>query len=111
MEIPEQEWLISTPMHCDLYDALGWKEPIFAHVGLLVNKDRQKLSKRNSDIHISSYQEQNILPEALVDFVAHLGWRAPSKKGALTLSDLVDHVRVVAPDNQLVIEKKLHAKY
>lgn len=85
------EWLISTPMHCDLYDALGWKEPIFAHVGLLVNKDRQKLSKRNSDIHISSYQEQNILPEALVDFVAHLGWRAPSKKGALTLSDLVDH--------------------
>ncbi|KAI6368305.1 hypothetical protein MCOR25_004711 [Pyricularia grisea] len=85
------EWLISTPMHCDLYDALGWKEPIFAHVGLLVNKDRQKLSKRNSDIQISSYQDQNILPEALVDFVAHLGWRAPSKKGALTLSDLVDH--------------------
>ncbi|TLD31619.1 hypothetical protein PspLS_02040 [Pyricularia sp. CBS 133598] len=85
------EWLISTPMHCDLYDALGWKEPIFAHVGLLVNKDRQKLSKRNSDIQISSYQEQNILPEALVDFVAHLGWRAPSKKGALTLPDLVNH--------------------
>ncbi|KAL8371302.1 hypothetical protein RB595_001236 [Gaeumannomyces hyphopodioides] len=84
------EWLVSTPMHCDLYAALGWKEPVFAHVGLLVNAERQKLSKRNSDIQISSYQEKHILPEALLNFLVSLGWRAPSNKGIMTLQQLVE---------------------
>lgn len=87
-------------MHCDLYAALGWKEPVFAHVGLLVNAERQKLSKRNSDIHISSYREKHILPEVLLNFVASLGWRAPSKKGILTLPQLVEYVcLLVAAEN------------
>lgn len=98
------EWLVSTPMHCDLYAALGWKEPVFAHVGLLVNAERQKLSKRNSDIHISSYREKHILPEVLLNFVASLGWRAPSKKGILTLPQLVEYFNLKFTKGDIVTE-------
>ncbi|EJT81053.1 glutamyl-tRNA synthetase [Gaeumannomyces tritici R3-111a-1] len=98
------EWLVSTPMHCDLYAALGWKEPVFAHVGLLVNAERQKLSKRNSDIQISSYQEKHILPEALLNFLVTLGWRAPSRKGIMTLQQLVECFNLKFTKGDIVTE-------
>ncbi|KAK4189547.1 putative mitochondrial glutamyl-tRNA synthetase [Podospora australis] len=69
------EWLISTPKHVELYNAFGWKPPQFAHLGLLVDEKRQKLSKRHSGVSMNWYQERNILPETLLNFVALLGWR------------------------------------
>lgn len=58
-----------------MYQALGWTPPNFCHVGLLVDRDRQKLSKRNHDIGVESYRDTGILPSALLNFAVLLGWR------------------------------------
>ncbi|GKT51617.1 glutamate--tRNA ligase [Colletotrichum spaethianum] len=73
------EWLISTPKHIALYDAFKWKPPTFAHAGLLCAQNGEKLSKRNHDIDISSYRDKGILPSALNNWLALLGWSMNEK--------------------------------
>ncbi|KAK8058908.1 Glutamate--tRNA ligase [Apiospora phragmitis] len=70
------EWLVSTPRHVGLYDAFGWKPPTFAHVGLLTDQNKQKLSKRQGDIDIASYRNKGYLPEGLLNYVVLLGWES-----------------------------------
>ena len=65
-----EEWLSSTPKHVILYDAFGWEIPIFAHLPLLLNADRSKLSKRQGDVAVEDYKNKGYLKEALVNFVA-----------------------------------------
>nr|XP_040042966.1 probable glutamate--tRNA ligase, mitochondrial [Gasterosteus aculeatus aculeatus] len=67
------EWLISTSKHLLMYRALGWQPPTFAHLPLLMNKDGTKLSKRQGDIFIQSFQRDGVLPEALLDITTHCG--------------------------------------
>lgn len=94
------EWLISTPKHVELYNAFGWQPPNFAHVGLLVDHQRQKLSKRDIDnIGISVFRNTNILPEALLNFSVLLGWdpglqNKPhlDKRGRMTLDEMKQNV-------------------
>ncbi|KAK8066127.1 glutamyl-tRNA synthetase [Apiospora hydei] len=83
------EWLVSTPRHVGLYDAFGWKSPTFAHVGLLTDQNKQKLSKRHGDIDIASYRNKGYLPEGLLNYVVLLGW-SPGKgtKGTSEVMDL-----------------------
>jgi glutamyl-tRNA synthetase len=69
-----EEWLPSTPKHILLYKALGWKVPQFAHIPLLLNPDKSKLSKRQGDVSVEDYMEKGYLSEALINFVALLGW-------------------------------------
>ncbi|GKT73898.1 glutamyl-tRNA synthetase [Colletotrichum tofieldiae] len=73
------EWLISTPKHIALYDAFKWEPPTFAHAGLLCAQNGEKLSKRNHDIDISSYRDKGILPSALNNWLALLGWSINEK--------------------------------
>ncbi|KAK2022155.1 tRNA synthetase class I [Colletotrichum zoysiae] len=73
------EWLISTPKHIALYDAFKWEPPAFAHAGLLCAQNGEKLSKRNHDIDISSYRDKGILPSALNNWLALLGWSMNEK--------------------------------
>jgi glutamyl-tRNA synthetase len=88
-----QEWLLSTPKHVELYKAFDWEPPQFAHLGLLVDKNRQKLSKRDNSANLEYYQDGHILPAALLNFAVLLGWRAPpSTKDVLTLQDMIDNV-------------------
>lgn len=68
-----EEWLISTPKHVALYEAFGWQAPIFAHLGLLVDIDGSKLSKRNDSVNISKYQKEGTFPMALLAWLANLG--------------------------------------
>ncbi|KAI1367826.1 hypothetical protein F5Y08DRAFT_297700 [Xylaria arbuscula] len=82
------EWLISTPRHVALYNAFGWEAPQFAHVGLLVDKKRQKLSKRDGTFDLSSWKSQGTLPVALLNYVCLLGW-SPSRGGGDT-SEVMD---------------------
>ncbi|KAJ3941397.1 Glutamate--tRNA ligase mitochondrial [Colletotrichum fioriniae] len=90
------EWLISTPKHIALYDAFNWEAPTFAHAGLLCAQNGEKLSKRNHDIDISSYRDKGILPSALNNWLALLGWSMNEKdlaKGGevfYTTSDLAE---------------------
>ena len=69
-----EEWLSSTPKHVLLYHFFGWDLPVFAHLPLLLNADKSKLSKRQGDVSVEDYRLKGYLPEALVNFVALLGW-------------------------------------
>ncbi|CAI5734384.1 unnamed protein product [Hyaloperonospora brassicae] len=69
-----EEWLPSTPKHVILYKALGYEAPAWAHLGLLLNEDRSKLSKRQGDVAVEDFRDKGFLPSGLVNFVALLGW-------------------------------------
>lgn len=69
-----EEWISSTPKHIILYNMFGWQPPKFAHLPLLLNEDRSKLSKRQGHASVDWYRDQGYLPESLVNFVAFLGW-------------------------------------
>ena len=82
------EWMSSTPLHVALYDALGWQPPVFAHVPLLVDQNRQKLSKRNFDSDIASFKHSGVFPEALTNFAALLGWSHQQTNDVMDLKQL-----------------------
>jgi len=72
--IRAEEWLPSTPKHLLLYRAFEWKIPEFAHLSLILNKDRSKLSKRQGDVAVEDYIKAGFTPEAVVNFITLLGW-------------------------------------
>jgi nondiscriminating glutamyl-tRNA synthetase len=72
--IRAEEWLSPTPKHVLLYEAFGWEMPQFAHLPLLLNLDKSKLSKRQGDVAAEDYLKKGYLKEALINFVALLGW-------------------------------------
>lgn len=83
-----EEWLSSTPKHLVLYQMFGWEAPIFAHLPLLVNIEKKKLSKRHGDVSVRDYKEKGYLPEALVNFIAFLGWNPGTAQELFTLPEL-----------------------
>lgn len=85
-----EEWLSSTPKHILLYEAFGWNAPEFAHLPLLLDKNRQKLSKRMGHVAVEDYIKEGYLPEAVLNFVMLLGWN-PGKtdQEIFTLDELV----------------------
>lgn len=85
-----EEWLSSTPKHVLLYDFFGWDKPTFAHLPLLLNPDRSKLSKRQGDVAVEDYRAKGYLKEALVNFVALLGWNAGDDKEFYYMNELID---------------------
>ena len=72
--IRAEEWLASGPRHLQLYEAMDWEPPRFAHLPLLVDRDGRKLSKRSGDVAALDYRENGYLPEAMLNFLAFLGW-------------------------------------
>lgn len=78
--IRAEEWISSTPKHILLYNAFGWKLPIFAHLPILRNPDKSKLSKRKNPVWASWYLEQGYLPEAILNYLALMGWSHPEEK-------------------------------
>ncbi len=84
-----EEWLPSTPKHILLYRYFGWSVPQFAHLPLLLNADRSKLSKRQGDVAVEEYRAAGYLPEALVNFVALLGWNPGDEREIFSLEELV----------------------
>ncbi|HXG00262.1 MAG TPA: glutamate--tRNA ligase [Bacteroidota bacterium] len=84
-----EEWLPSTPKHVLLYRYFGWEPPQFAHLPLLLNPDKSKLSKRQGDVAVEDYRSKGYLPEALINFVALLGWNPGDEREIFTLDELV----------------------
>ncbi|HLX11204.1 MAG TPA: glutamate--tRNA ligase [Bacteroidota bacterium] len=84
-----EEWLSSTPKHVLLYQFFGWDLPQFAHLPLLLNPDRSKLSKRQGDVAVEDYRKKGYLPDALVNFVALLGWNPGTEQELFSLEELV----------------------
>ncbi|KAK4167605.1 putative mitochondrial glutamyl-tRNA synthetase [Cladorrhinum sp. PSN259] len=106
------EWLISTPKHVELYNAFGWQPPLFAHLGLLVDAQRQKLSKRHKGVNMSWYQDRYILPETLINFVSLLGWRGRDASGGkkaggngdvMNLQDMVDNFNLKFSKGDIIV--------
>ncbi len=83
-----EEWLPSTPKHILLYRFFGWELPLFAHLPLLLNPDKSKLSKRQGDVAVEDYKEKGYLPEAIINFVALLGWNPGDEREIFLLDEL-----------------------
>lgn len=82
-----EEWISSTPKHILLYQMFGWTAPEFAHMPLLRNTDRSKLSKRRNDVSILSYRDKGYLPEALINYLMLLGWSHPDGREIVSLEE------------------------
>lgn len=86
-----EEWLSSTPKHVLLYRAFGWENemPGFAHLPLLLNPDRSKLSKRQGDVAVEDFKAAGYLPDALINFVALLGWNPSDTQEIYSIQELI----------------------
>lgn len=83
------EFISSTPKHLMLYQAFGWKAPQFAHLPVLVGADRSKLSKRHGAKGALEFKRMGYLKEALINFLALLGWSHPEGKEIFTLDEMI----------------------
>ncbi|OGH48131.1 MAG: glutamate--tRNA ligase [Candidatus Levybacteria bacterium RIFCSPLOWO2_01_FULL_39_10] len=84
-----EEWLSSLPKHEILYDYFGWDKPLFYHTPSLRNPDKSKLSKRQGHTSVSWYKDEGYLPEAILNFLALLGWSHPEEKEEFSLSEFI----------------------
>ncbi len=88
------EWLSSTPKHLQLYKYFNWEAPQMAHLSLLLNADKSKLSKRQGDVAVKDYSDKGYLPQAIVNFVAFLGWNPGTEKEIFSLEELVKEFKI-----------------
>lgn len=84
-----EDWISSTPKHVILYESFGWETPIFVHTPLLRNPDHSKLSKRKNPVWSSWYLEQGYLPEAVLNYLALMGWSHPEQKEIFSLDEFI----------------------
>jgi glutamyl-tRNA synthetase len=85
-----EEWLPSTPKHILLYQSFDWEAPDFAHLPLLLNKDKSKLSKRQGDVAVEDYVRKGYFKEAFVNFIALLGWNPTSDREIFSMQELIE---------------------
>jgi len=79
----------NTPVQCLIYEALGEEKPLFGHVGHILLPSREKMAKRAGNAYVGRYREQGFLPEAVVNFMALLGWTPPDGREFLSLTEIV----------------------
>jgi nondiscriminating glutamyl-tRNA synthetase len=85
-----EEWLPSTPKHILLFEAFGWEPPQYGHLSTIINKDtKKKLSKRDGDVSVEDFKKKGYLPEAIVNFIALLGWNPKTEQEIFSLDALV----------------------
>ncbi len=85
-----EDLLPSTIKQILLYEALGWKPPEFAHIPLILNADRTKMSKRKNHATVNWFRENGYLPEALLNFIVLLGWNPKTNEEVFALHELVE---------------------
>ncbi len=87
--IRAEEHLSNTPRQCLIYDALGFKKPIFGHISLILGKDHTKMSKRHGATSVDQYRQLGYLPEGIVNFLALLGWAPNSEQEIFSIAELI----------------------
>ncbi|HSL19780.1 MAG TPA: glutamate--tRNA ligase [Methylomirabilota bacterium] len=87
--IRAEEWISSLPKHHQLYRAFGWSEPVFCHLPLLRNADTSKISKRKNPVSLNYFRRAGILPEALLNYLALMGWAMPDERDQFGLDEFV----------------------
>jgi len=83
------EYLSSTPKYTRLYEAFGWAEPVYVHLPLITNEEHKKLSKRSGHSSYEDLLEQGFVSEAIINFVALLGWSSPNNTEIMSLEELI----------------------
>ena len=89
--IRAEEWIASTPKHVQLYKAFGWEEPKWYHMPLLRNADKTKISKRKNPVSLNYYRQEGYLKEAMLNFLALMGWSMPEDKEIFTLDEMINN--------------------
>lgn len=109
-----EEWLPSTPKHLYLYQCFGWQPPELAHLPLVLDEQRKKMSKRRGEqygypVYVHEYQAMGILPEALINHLALLGWSYDETTELFTRAELVERFGLerVSPSGAIFSQEKL----
>jgi glutamyl-tRNA synthetase len=84
------EWMASSAKHVLLYRMFGWEPPVFVHLPVVLGPDRAKLSKRHGAASILEFRDMGYLPEAMINFLAFLGWSPGTGEELFTLEQLID---------------------
>jgi glutamyl-tRNA synthetase len=92
--IRAEEWISSLPKHVRLYEAFGWSQPVFCHLPLLRNEDTSKISKRKNPVSLNHYRRAGILPEAMVNYLASMGWTMPDERDEFTFDEFTEDFRL-----------------
>jgi len=88
------EWLSSTPKHVLLYQAIGWKPPLFAHLPMILGPDKAKLSKRHGATSVTEFRDEGYLPQAMLNFMALLGWSIDDKTEIFACDELIKNFSI-----------------
>lgn len=88
------EFISSTPKHLMVYQALSWEPPQFAHLPVLVGSDRAKLSKRHGAKGALEFKSEGFLKEAIINFLALLGWSHPKGKEVFSLDEMIEEFKI-----------------
>lgn len=83
------DWMSSAPKHVFIFESMGWEPPIFAHLPLILNADKTKLSKRKGDVFAEQFLEKGYLPEALFNFLVLLGWNPKDDQEIYSREELI----------------------
>ena len=84
-----EEWLSSTPKHVLMFKAFDWEAPAYGHLCVILNKNtKKKLSKRDGDVSVEDFMKKGYLPEAVVNFIALLGWNPKTEQEIFSLDEL-----------------------
>lgn len=86
-----EEWIASAPKHAVLFDAFGWERPVFVHCPVIKSKSGKKLSKREGATSVMDYRALGYLPDALVNFVALIGWAPGGDLEVMSRRQLIEH--------------------
>lgn len=84
------EYLSSTPKYNLLYDAFGWEHPQYAHLTPIMKDATRKLSKRHGDANFNDFTEKGYLPEAIINYIALLGWSPKGEEEKFTMEELIE---------------------
>lgn len=87
--IRAEEHLSNTPRQCLIYDALGFKQPVFGHISLILGKDHTKMSKRHGATSVDQYRQLGYLPAGINNFLALLGWAPNSEQEIFSTEELI----------------------
>ncbi len=97
-----EEWISSTPKHILLYQFFGWKPPVFAHMPLLRNPDKSKLSKRKNPVWVSDYRMRGFEPKAIINYLGSMAWSYSDGREIFTIDEMMsvfklEDVKTTAP--------------
>ncbi len=104
------EWIATSPLHVLLYQFFGWEQPVWVHLPNVLGADSKKLSKRHGDTAITDYLDKGYLPEALLNFLALIGWGYDETTEIMTRDELIERFTLerISPSGGVLNIEKLN---